>query len=353
MMARSRRYLGVALLVALPLAAAKVKFEDKWNKFCGEPDCYTELGLLPNATKAQIRRAYRNLSLEFHPDKNPGDRVAAEKFRRVARANEVLTDDEERKKLDYYIENPAEYWQLYGSYVSYAYKPKSSIVTAIVFLLLFLSCVQPTIQYSKYSQYVAKLEKAAMNKLPVGAGGSPESLEIRRLAEEKIAADKANKKGKSGKLDRKKLEETIHQLIADLEIEGEFRKPTVREIPIVRVCIVPVSFGTRAYRYLKVEYKRFKGLDLDEEEKQEVIERFLGGADKWEALSDQDQDKLIEQDCWKRENFDAWMIERKKNAPVPQETTVAAEPAVITAKSKKELRQRRKANANKSFVMDD
>ena len=75
--------------------------------------CY-ELGLFPNATKAQIRRAYRSLSLEFHPDKNPGDQRALRKFNRVARANEVLTDDEQRKKLDYYTENPSEYWSGYG-----------------------------------------------------------------------------------------------------------------------------------------------------------------------------------------------------------------------------------------------
>ena len=90
------------MLAVAATAAAAPKFEDKWEKFCGVPDCYTELGLFPNATKAQIRRAYRSLSLEFHPDKNPGDSRALRKFNRVARANEVLTDDEQRKKLDYY-----------------------------------------------------------------------------------------------------------------------------------------------------------------------------------------------------------------------------------------------------------
>ena len=90
------------MLAIAATAAAAPKFEDKWEKFCGVPDCYTELGLFPNATKAQIRRAYRSLSLEFHPDKNPGDSRALRKFNRVARANEVLTDDEQRKKLDYY-----------------------------------------------------------------------------------------------------------------------------------------------------------------------------------------------------------------------------------------------------------
>merc|ERR1719247_3389692 len=113
----------VAALAILATAAEakREKFEDKWEKFCGVPDCYTELGLFPNATKAQIRRAYRSLSLEFHPDKNPGDQRALRKFNRVARANEVLTDDEQRKKIGLLYGKPVRVlvvvWYLRGFFV--------------------------------------------------------------------------------------------------------------------------------------------------------------------------------------------------------------------------------------------
>ena len=79
-----RRTAALCALATTAIAATP-KFEDKWEKFCGVPDCYTELGLFPNATKAQIRRAYRSLSLEFHPDKNPGNEG---KFREIKLARQ-------------------------------------------------------------------------------------------------------------------------------------------------------------------------------------------------------------------------------------------------------------------------
>ncbi len=41
-------------VIATAAAAKSPKFEDKWEKFCGVPDCYTELGLFPNATKVRL-----------------------------------------------------------------------------------------------------------------------------------------------------------------------------------------------------------------------------------------------------------------------------------------------------------
>merc|ERR1712176_1225548 len=185
-----------ALTIIATAAAAKTpKFEDKWEKFCGVPDCYTELGLFPNATKAQIRRAYRSLSLEFHPDKNPGDQRALRKFNRVARANEVLTDDEQRKKLDYYTENPSEYWSLYGTFVDFSYAPKTSLKGVLFILLVFAALVQPALQYSKYQEYTKALVRAALARAPEGAMFRKEADEI--VAEE----SKKRKKGKKNKND--------------------------------------------------------------------------------------------------------------------------------------------------------
>ena len=91
-----------AALFVVAAAAKTPKFEDKWEKFCGVPDCYTELGLFPNATKAQIRRAYRSLSLEFHPDKNPGNATAEQIFIKISKANDVLTDPATRENYEKY-----------------------------------------------------------------------------------------------------------------------------------------------------------------------------------------------------------------------------------------------------------
>lgn len=57
----------VASAILLPSAQA---FKDPHNVFCGDEDCYKVLGLEPGADKADIKKAYRSISLDVHPDKN-------------------------------------------------------------------------------------------------------------------------------------------------------------------------------------------------------------------------------------------------------------------------------------------
>ncbi len=63
-------------------------------------DYYAVLGVGKEASQEEIKKAYRKLALKYHPDKNPGDKVAEEKFKEVAEAHEVLGDPEKRKKYD-------------------------------------------------------------------------------------------------------------------------------------------------------------------------------------------------------------------------------------------------------------
>lgn len=63
-------------------------------------DYYEVLGVDKNATAAQIKSAYRKLAIKYHPDKNPGNKEAEEKFKEAAEAYGVLSDEEKRKKYD-------------------------------------------------------------------------------------------------------------------------------------------------------------------------------------------------------------------------------------------------------------
>ncbi|HEY3135262.1 MAG TPA: J domain-containing protein [Blastocatellia bacterium] len=63
-------------------------------------DYYEVLGVKRNATDEQIRQAYRKLARKHHPDVNPGDRVAEEKFKEINEANAVLSDPQKRKHYD-------------------------------------------------------------------------------------------------------------------------------------------------------------------------------------------------------------------------------------------------------------
>ncbi len=63
-------------------------------------DLYQELGVSRSASGDEIRRAFRKLAKELHPDKNPGDKKAEERFKRVSAAFDILGDEEKRKKYD-------------------------------------------------------------------------------------------------------------------------------------------------------------------------------------------------------------------------------------------------------------
>ncbi len=73
-------------------------------------DYYKILGVSKDADQKTIRQAYRKLARQYHPDVNPGDKAAEEKFKEINEANEVLSDPEKRKKYD----EMSDYYQRYG-----------------------------------------------------------------------------------------------------------------------------------------------------------------------------------------------------------------------------------------------
>src|SRR5215211_3197318 len=63
-------------------------------------DYYEVLGVGRAATEEEVKRSYRKLAVKFHPDKNPGDTVAEEKFKELGEAYDVLMDEQKRAAYD-------------------------------------------------------------------------------------------------------------------------------------------------------------------------------------------------------------------------------------------------------------
>ena len=63
-------------------------------------DYYEGLGVGKNATADEIKKAYRKLAVKYHPDKNPGDKEAEEKFKEAAEAYSILSDADKKARYD-------------------------------------------------------------------------------------------------------------------------------------------------------------------------------------------------------------------------------------------------------------
>ncbi len=68
-------------------------------------DYYSILGLTRSASDKDIKQAYRKLARKYHPDVNPGNKSAEEKFKEINQAYEVISDVEKRKKYDHFGDN--------------------------------------------------------------------------------------------------------------------------------------------------------------------------------------------------------------------------------------------------------
>ena len=83
-------------------------------------DFYKILGVNKSASKKEIKKAYRKLAMKYHPDKNPGDDTASDKFKEIGEVYEILADDDKRKTYDRHGEDGIKNMQQGGGHDPFA-----------------------------------------------------------------------------------------------------------------------------------------------------------------------------------------------------------------------------------------
>ncbi|CAB9517551.1 DnaJ homolog subfamily C member 25 [Seminavis robusta] len=322
---------------------------DKWgpyydpqSEFCGMHDCYSILGFdyesgSPNSK--DITRHYRRLSRKWHPDKSKHPN-AKERFVKIARAYEVLTNFEKRREYDYMRYNQEAYYQKYGTSVLWTYAPKSDVTAIILVLLVVANLFSWFAQKTKWQNVADRLVKAAAEEWSASQGGTPESKELREHAlavlaerekeengeettngDDKASASPAASKKKaktkkvSGKEKKKQELEALMPILKELveEMEdfgGGFHKPTWKDLMIVSLAKLPYRIAVGTFWEAKYYANRLQGKELSDEEKDVLTERAVGPV-AWDIASDETRELMIKRELWIMNNLIEWKEEQE------------------------------------------
>ncbi|KAK9408078.1 dnaJ subfamily C member 25 [Crotalus adamanteus] len=192
--------------------------------YCGKLVCYDVLGVSRDASKGEIARAYRQLALRYHPDRQlkpdrngKGAETAQEKFLLIATAYETLKDEETRKDYDYMLDHPEEYYSHYYHYYSRRLAPKVDVRIVILVTVCAVSLFQFFSWRTSYNEAINYL--ATMPKYRIQAT---------EIARQQGLLNRAKEKGKSRRTKeeiRKEEEEIIKDVIKNkIDIKESFLK---------------------------------------------------------------------------------------------------------------------------------
>ena len=248
--------------------------------FCGKDNCYELLGVKRSATKAEIRRAYRKLSTEKHPDKRKGEEGALEEFRKIGSAYEALTDDGKRAKYNDFLDNPTKYIDFLIENSTEVYAPKSNVLIVITGVIGFATLMHWLHLNTSYNQTLRRMK---------------DSPGFQKQVTKLVKSKQANT--------REEAENMIQLEVVGLE------EPHWRQLFVFKLVDAPQKFAS----YVKwninwfVSYK-IRKLEYSTEDKVYLIQKNLGMKPmQWDSLSEKDKTSHMEAEVWDTEKCQEFM----------------------------------------------
>jgi len=314
------------------------KVHDPWKIYCGATFCYDVLEVSNRASPDEIRKSYRKLSREWHPDKHPEKKVADVKFKLIARAYEVVGKGKlERESYDYLMDHPEEYRKKHGEYFFKALPPQTSVPVVLLLVLLVLSGIHFTILRHHQQDYNDRAVKLCLEGKGPREGGTKETIKINKIAKErlaknqiphgakaaiepdldlmdrifvafgyapKVASPVTAKRGKKGNhMGNGHLKAIILELLKEENMWQT--EPKIMDTLLF-------AWGRSAWFQISwfVKHTVLKA-PLDEDERLYLLEATV---DEWYDLSETEQDELYEREAWKKDELNKWRAEysRKK-----------------------------------------
>lgn len=252
--------------------------------FCGKENCFEILGIQRNASKGEVRRAYRRLSAEKHPDKRPGDEEALDEFRRIGTAYETLTDDAKRAKYEDYLDNPGKYLKYLIENAKEVYAPKSNVFLVITGIIGIATLIHWLNMNHTYKQTLLKLKETQEFK-----------REVARLIKSRKAATKEEAEG-----------------MINLDVVG-LEEPNWRNLVVFKMIAFPGHFAKLAMWNVNwfIKYK-IKKREYSDEDKAYLIRKNLKFSEKeWEKLSEKDKELYMKEEVWDTEKCEDFMFRKR------------------------------------------